>query len=241
MTSLWNSAVEQCAILSNLHARMQEIILSRLRPVKKGGVVDVLRIQNYFGTGARLFIYHTRYYTTIAFTNISEQDIVRCSIPTGDHTRAVHLMVTDLQLPITTREHDAIWFASNMKILQSDTLRPYMELVGRESSGQIQEGQQVAYHCSFSSNNKFEHLQPNEVTRLLDQTLSTLLKHGWYLNCRGHYRRTIMSPRGKINSLTKMAGYQINRHGTYKQNKEMRKTLNPSSSSSSDSSDSESE
>ncbi len=216
----WDAAVQQCGITTTTtHPNRQDIQLARLRPLqKKGGVMEKLMVRLYSGTTPNLTISYNRQYTTNPFSSLSETAITGLRIPSGNHEQAIELMIKDLKLQISNRSPHAINFLPNANIIKylPDVLRPYIENTDTSNSNARTIKNVVDYSYEFSRNADFNTLDMNEKKQVLSQTVSALLKNGWYLNCRGR-RITSVSPKGKINPLTTLAEHKLHRSGTFGQ------------------------
>ncbi len=212
----WDAAVNQCGM--TMHADQQDIAFARLRPLqKKGGVMEKLLFRLY--RYRTLTIFYDRQYTTNPFSRLSEKEITGFRIPSGNHEQAIRLMLSDLNLQVKQRSPHVINFlpsANTIKYLP-DVLRPYIQETGTTLYSNARTAKNVVeYKYNFLPNADFNILNIDQKKQVLSQTVSALLKNGWYLNCSGK-RITSVSPTGKINSLTTLAEHKLHRSGTFAQ------------------------
>jgi hypothetical protein len=214
----WDAAVNQCGMPRR--ANQQDIAFARLRPLqKKGGVMEKLVFRLYSST--TLTILYNRQYTTIPFSRLSEKEITDLRILSGHHKQAIELMLSDLNLQVKQRSPHVINFLPSVNTIKylPYVLRPYIQETGTglalySNARTIKNV--VEYTYNFLTNANFNILDIDQKKQVLSQTVSALLKDGWYLNCRGQ-RFTSVSPTGKINSLTTLAEHTLHRSGTFAQ------------------------
>jgi hypothetical protein len=204
-TSVWDSAVARCNIESPPNT--QKIIIARLRRVpKKGGVIDIMHI---ILSESELRIRCRRHYTTIPFKRLSEDVMTHLRIPSGNHERAIDLMLHDLSMPsVRIRTSGVTHFPATIMTVLPSVLCPYMRISSSRYPGGYTTtlSQKVEYTNLFISNTCFNIRDQNS---LLDQILSTLSEDGWYLNCEGRRMSLTTSP----SSLRATVEYKLLRHG----------------------------